>query len=40
MYQNPSVNLSNLLLSLSDALDLASSELSLHKMRTAVCVEN
>lgn len=35
MYQNPSVNLSNLLLSLSDALDLASSELSLHQMRTA-----
>jgi putative nucleotidyltransferase with HDIG domain len=35
MYQNPSVSLSNLLLSLSDALDLASSELSLHQMRTA-----
>jgi len=35
VYQNPSVNLSNLLLSLSDALDLASSELSLHQMRTA-----
>ena len=35
MYQNPSVNLSNLLLSLSDALDLASPELSLHQMRTA-----
>ncbi len=35
MYQNSSVNLSNLLLSLSDALDLASPELSLHQMRTA-----
>ena len=35
MYQNPSVNLSNLLLSLSDALDLASPELSLHQVRTA-----
>ncbi len=35
MYQNPSVNLSNLLLSLSDALDLASPALSLHQMRTA-----
>ena len=35
MYQNPSVNLSNLLLSLSDALDLASPELSQHQMRTA-----
>ncbi len=35
MYQNPSINLSNLLLSFSDALDLASSELSLHQVRTA-----
>jgi HD-GYP domain-containing protein (c-di-GMP phosphodiesterase class II) len=35
MYQSHSVNLSNLLLSLSDALDLASPELSLHQMRTA-----
>ncbi len=35
MHQNFSVNLSNLLLSLSDALDLASPELSQHQMRTA-----
>jgi len=38
MYQNPSIDLSNLLLSLSDALDLASPELSLHQMRTAFIV--
>lgn len=36
MYQMPSVNLSNLLLSLSDALDLASPQLSLHQMRSAL----
>lgn len=36
MYQSLSVNLSNLLLSLSDALDLASPALSLHQMRTAL----
>lgn len=35
MYQNISINLSYLLLSLSDALDLASSELSQHQLRTA-----
>ncbi|MFZ0945971.1 MAG: HD domain-containing phosphohydrolase [Syntrophobacteraceae bacterium] len=35
MHQKISVNLSNLLLSLSDALDLASPELSQHQMRTA-----
>lgn len=35
MYQNPSINLLNLLLSLSDALDLASPALSLHQMRAA-----
>ncbi len=35
MSQNASVNLSNLLLSLSDALDLASPELAMHQMRTA-----
>ena len=35
MSQNHSVNLSNLLLSLSDALDLASPELAMHQMRTA-----
>lgn len=35
MYQNISINLSNLILSLSDALDLASPELSMHQLRTA-----
>jgi HD-GYP domain-containing protein (c-di-GMP phosphodiesterase class II) len=35
MYQKISINLSCLLLSLSDALDLASSELSQHQLRTA-----
>jgi HD-GYP domain-containing protein (c-di-GMP phosphodiesterase class II) len=35
MYQNISVNLLNLVLSLSDALDLASPELSQHQLRTA-----
>ena len=38
MYQNGSVNLLNLLLSLSDALDLASPILSQHQMRTAFIV--
>ncbi len=38
MYQNPSINFSNLLLSFSDALDLASPALSLHQMRTALIV--
>lgn len=35
VYQNVSVNLLNLVLSLSDALDLASPELSQHQLRTA-----
>lgn len=35
MYQHTSVNLLNLLLSLSDALDLASPQLAQHQMRTA-----
>jgi len=35
MYQIVTVNLSNLLLSLSDALDLASPDLAQHQMRTA-----
>ena len=35
MYQNVSINLLNLILSLSDALDLASPELSQHQLRTA-----
>jgi hypothetical protein len=35
MYQTISINLSNLLLSLSDALDLASPDLSQHQLRTA-----
>jgi HD-GYP domain-containing protein (c-di-GMP phosphodiesterase class II) len=35
VYQNISVNLLNLVLSLSDALDLASPELSQHQLRTA-----
>ncbi|MEW5716990.1 MAG: HD domain-containing phosphohydrolase [Chloroflexota bacterium] len=35
MYQNVSINLMNLLLSVSDALDLASPELSQHQLRTA-----
>lgn len=35
MYQGLSVNLLNLILSLSDALDLASPELSQHQLRTA-----
>ena len=35
MYQEVSINLLNLLLSLSDALDLASPELSQHQLRTA-----
>lgn len=38
MYQNGSVNLLNLLLSLSDALDLASPMLSQHQLRTAFIV--
>ncbi len=36
MYQEISINLLNLLLSLSDALDLASPYLALHQMRTAL----
>ncbi len=35
MYQNPSGNLSNILLSLSNAMELANPELSQHQMRTA-----
>ncbi len=35
MYQNISINLLNLILSLSDALDLASPELAQHQLRTA-----
>jgi HD-GYP domain-containing protein (c-di-GMP phosphodiesterase class II) len=35
MYQKISINLQNLILSLSDALDLASPELSQHQLRTA-----
>ncbi len=38
MYNQLSINLLNLLLSLSDALDLASPELSFHQMRTAFIV--
>ncbi|MFH1146129.1 MAG: HD domain-containing phosphohydrolase [Pseudomonadota bacterium] len=38
MYRHPSVNQLNLLLSLSDALDLASPELSQHQLRTAFIV--
>jgi len=38
MYQNVSINLLNLILSLSDALDLASPELSQHQLRTAFIV--
>ena len=38
MYKRLSVNQSNLLLSLSDALDLASPELSQHQLRTAFIV--
>ncbi|MBI2961378.1 MAG: HD domain-containing protein, partial [Betaproteobacteria bacterium] len=35
VYQNVSINLLNLILSMSDAMDLASSELSQHQLRTA-----
>ncbi len=38
MYQNVFINLLNLILSLSDALDLASPELSQHQLRTAFIV--